>query len=226
MRNFVKTKLAMKLYPALVALLLCSSLQAQNIIHTQRYASDNQKAEMGKVVLMGDSITDFWVNEHPSFFTDNGLIGRGISGEETAQMLLRFRSDVLALAPSTVVILAGINDIGQNLGDPYSEDNTLANIQSMTELARLHGARVILCSVLPSSHFPWRPEIADIPAKVAALNARIRAYAQANGLVYLDYYNAMVGPDGFTIRDGVTYDTVHPTSEGYELMETLLLSVL
>ena len=133
-------------------------------------------AAQPRVVLMGDSITEIWPNNRPSFFDGTGIVGRGISGQVSAQMLLRFRKDVIDLHPDVVVINAGTNDVAENQG-PYNEDFTFGNIVSMTELAKANGISVVLTSVLPAAAFRWRPAITDAADKIAALNARIRAYA-------------------------------------------------
>jgi len=214
---------------SLLALALGLSAQAQEILHLNRYAADNQAlpAACGsRVVLYGDSITDGWASQRPEFFAANGFIGRGISGEVTAQMLLRFRADVIDIQASTVVILAGINDIAQNLGGTYNEDATFANIQSMVELCWINGIRPVLCSLLPSYYLRWRPEVTDSLEKVERLNARLQAYCARHGITYIDYAAAMVGPDGHKIRDGISSDTVHPNAEGYALMEALLVDAL
>ena len=217
---------------SLLALLLAAQAFGQKLVHTDRYAQANQEllsqpVVSPRVVLMGDSITDFWPKRSPGLFEQHpNIIGRGISGEITAQMLLRFQPDVIDLHPETVVILAGINDIGQNMGEIYSEDNTFNNIKSMTELARAHGIRVVLCALLPSVRCRWRPEIEDVPEKVASLNARLRAYAQETGVSLVDYYSALAGEDGKTIREEYSPDTVHPNAAGYAVMEALLLSSL
>lgn len=216
----------------LMTVLLATSAFGQKVVHTERYAKDNEALQTApvvspRVVLMGDSITDFWPSRSPEFFEEHpNFIGRGISGEVTAQMLLRFWPDVIDLHPETVVILAGINDIAQNLGDVYDEDNTFNNIRSMAELALHHGIRVVLCAVLPSVRCYWHPDIADVPAKVASLNVRLRAYARENGIPYADYYTAMAGEDGRTIREEYSEDTVHPNAAGYACMERVLLGIL
>lgn len=214
----------------IVLLLLSLSLgaAAQNRIHLNRYAADNAAlpAPCGpRVVLMGDSITDGWVDQRPEFFAATGFIGRGISGEETSQMLVRFRQDVIDIQASTVVILAGINDIAINLGGPYNEDLTFSNIRSMVDLCWQNGIRPVVCGVLPSYNCRWRPEVTDVYEKVCSLNARLKAFCERHGVTYLDYGSVLAGPDG-RIRDGVSRDTVHPVAEGYELMEKLLLETL
>ena len=213
-----------------VILLMATSAFSQKLIQTERYAKSNAelKAEgsYGRPVLRGDSITDGWPGQRPAFFKDNALVGRGISGEETSQMLLRFRRDVLDVAAGTVVIFGGINDIAENLGGPYSEDKTFDNLVSMAELARAHNIRVILCALLPSTHFGWNPAITDVRTKVASLNARLKAYAKANGILFADYYTPLAGPDGISIRKELSPDSVHPNADGYAIMEKVLLELL
>lgn len=200
----------------------------QKLVHLDRYAADNAalpSAKGERVVLLGDSITDGWASSRGDFFRETGFIGRGISGEVTAQMLLRFRADVLDIGATTVVILAGINDIARNLGDEYSEDATPGNLQSMVELARVHGVRPVLCSLLPSTRFFWRTEITDVFEKVVSLNARIKAYCAAEDILYVDYFTLLAGPDGPILPDYAP-DTVHPNAAGYARMECFLLECL
>ena len=212
----------------IMALLLPLAAPAQKVIHYGRFAQANQalpEANGPRIVLFGDSITEGWPEQRPRFFTETGFLGRGIGGEETANFLLRFRSDVLDIGATTVVILGGINDIAENMGNPYNEEITFGHLKSMAELAQAHGVRVILCSVLPSTHICWN-EVTDVAGKVARLNARIRSYCYQTGITYLDYYSAMTGPDGCSVREGITTDTVHPNAEGYAIMEKLLLETL
>ena len=172
-----------------------------------------------RVVFYGDSITDGWGRvPGTTFFPGKPYVNRGISGQTTAQMLLRFRQDVIELRPVAVVILAGTNDIAGNTGaatQPMIEDN----LQSMAELARAHGIRVVLASVLPVSEYPWRPGVAPAE-KVRRLNAWIRDYARRSGAVYLDYYDAMANARGGMDADFAA-DGVHPTPVGYEVMAPL-----
>ncbi|MGI4875450.1 MAG: GDSL-type esterase/lipase family protein [Janthinobacterium lividum] len=191
-----------------------------------RYAAANQQLPAPaparpRVVLMGNSITDFWPKADSAFFKGKTYeyVGRGISGQVSGQMLLRCWPDVIALRPSVAVILSGINDIAENHG-AYSPEGTLHNIMAMAELAQAHGIRVVLCSVLPAYDFPWRPGMQPA-AKVVALNSQIKAYANQHHLVYLDYHTAMADA-----RQGLpaalAADGVHPTLAGYRLMEPLL----
>lgn len=172
-----------------------------------------------RVVFFGDSITEGWgPTGSERFFPGKPYVNRGISGQTTAQMLLRFRQDVLALQPKVLVILAGTNDIAGNTG-PATQAMIEDNLHSMVELAKLHGIRVVLASVLPVSDYPWRP--GTQPAqKVSALNTALRAYAAQQGLVYLDYYSAMANADG-GLDAKLAGDGVHPTPAGYARMAPL-----
>lgn len=188
-----------------------------------RYMEDNammEKPEEGedRVVFMGNSITEGWSRMVPEFFAGRPYINRGIGGQTTPQMLVRFRPDVIDLNPKVVVILAGTNDIAGNTG-PMTLEQIMGNIASMAELARSHGIRVVLSSVLPVFDYPWRPglEPAD---KIYELNRMIRDYAEKNGHVYLDYFEAMV--DGkMGLQEAYTYDGVHPNAAGYAVMAPL-----
>lgn len=205
-----------------------ASASAQKWVHLGRYAAANAALgtpEGSRVVLMGDSITDGWASQRSEFFAATGFVGRGISGEESSQMLLRFRADVVDIHASMVVILAGINDIACNLGDPYSEDLTFANIRSMVDLAWQNGIRPVVCGVLPSYQLRWRPEVTDVFEKVCSLNARLKAFCDRHGVTFVDYGPALSGPDG-RILEAYSADTVHPTPAGYTLMETTLLEAL
>ena len=177
------------------------------------------------VVLIGNSITEFWMETHPQFFGANHLLGRGISGQVSSQMLARFRQDVINLAPRVVVINAGTNDIAQNNG-PYDEDITMDNIVSMTELALLNGIKVVLTSVLPSDRFAWNPSVHHVKDKIQSLNARIKGYAQLLSLPYIDYYSAMVYNESGAMNPAYSEDGVHPNATGYLVMEGLLKEVL
>lgn len=193
----------------------------------QRFAEANKTiaapaAGQPRVVLMGDSITELWLKEHPGFFSLNGYVGRGISGQVSAQMLVRFRQDVIDLDPAVVVINAGTNDVAENQG-PYSEDFAFGNIVSMTELAQANGIAVVLTSVLPAAAFRWRPSVTDGADKIEALNKRIRAYASEHGIPYVDYYSALVVDDpSRALNPSYSNDGVHPLPAGYDVMEPLV----
>jgi lysophospholipase L1-like esterase/acetyl esterase/lipase len=194
--------------------------------YQNRYQNSNQKLQTmrKRIVLIGDSITEGWADQEPQFFTEHNLIGRGISGQTTPQILLRFRQDVLDLKPETVVILAGINDIAENTG-PYNEDFTFGNLVSMCELAKANKIKVVLASVLPASELVWRPELGKTAAQVNSLNTRLGKYAKANKIKYLDYHSAMQNAQGGLDAD-LAADGVHPTPKGYAVMRALLLKAI
>ncbi len=171
-----------------------------------------------RVVFMGNSITIGWLNTAPEFFEGKPYINRGISGQTTPQMLLRFRQDVIALQPKVVVILAGTNDIAGNTG-PATQEMILDNLKSMAELARANEIGVVLSSVLPAHDYPWRPGL-EPHKKIPALNRAIEKYAKDNDIVYLDYYSAMANSQN-GLDPELAADGVHPTKKGYELMAPL-----
>lgn len=215
----------------LVLLCLCfawaeGQAQNQDWGGLNRYAQANQELpapgkKEKRVVFLGNSITEGWANLRPDFFTTNGYIGRGIGGQTSYQYLVRFREDVINLQPKLVVINAGTNDVAENTG-PYNEDYTFGNILSMVELAQAHGIKVILTSTLPAAAFAWNPRIKDAADKIAALNARVKAYAKEHKIPYVDYYQEMVHGQERALNPAYTKDGVHPTVEGYEVMERLI----
>ncbi|MDE2135892.1 MAG: SGNH/GDSL hydrolase family protein [Gammaproteobacteria bacterium] len=171
-----------------------------------------------RVVFIGDSITQSWGDVERDYFASPDRINRGISGQATPQMLLRFRQDVIALKPAAVHILAGTNDLAGNVG-PMDLEAIEGNLASMAELARANGIAVVLGSVLPASDYPWRPGLEPGP-KILALNDWLAAYARRRGIVYVNYYSAMT--DGaLGMRPALALDGVHPTAEGYRLMRPL-----
>ncbi|MDP4282137.1 MAG: SGNH/GDSL hydrolase family protein [Bacteroidota bacterium] len=171
-----------------------------------------------RIVFMGNSITELWNLLDSNFFEKNHYLNRGISGQTTPQMLVRFRSDVIDLKPSVVVILAGINDIAENTG-PISLESIFGNIVSMAQLAKVNGITPVLCSVLPANVIPWNPQIKPAD-KVIRLNAMIQEYCKKNKLIYLDYYSKMANDQkGLDLK--YTSDGVHPNLAGYKVMEPL-----
>jgi lysophospholipase L1-like esterase len=222
---------SMKYAMALLLLVFQSSAWAQSDKPVQdwpnllKYTQANaalmqQPVSKNRVIFMGNSIFEFWSVRDSSYFVQHpNYVNRGISGQTTPQMLLRFRQDVIDLKPAAVVILAGINDIAENTG-PIPLTTTMGNIASMAELAGVHHIKVILCSVLPTNHFSWRSSI--YPAdKVIALNAMIKAYAQQHRLTYVNFYDPMVdGEKG--LQTQYTLDGVHPNITGYTLMGQLV----
>ncbi len=171
-----------------------------------------------RVVFMGNSITIGWAGGQPDFFEGKPYVNRGISGQTTPQMLLRFRQDVVDLKPKVVVILAGTNDIAGNTG-PMTLEQIMDNLKSMAEIARANGIAVVLSSVLPAEDYPWRPGL-EPNKKIPALNEIIRAYAEQNDIVYLDYFSALTNDKNGMDAD-LAHDGVHPTKKGYEIMAPL-----
>jgi len=176
-----------------------------------------------RVVFMGNSITEGWVQYFPSMFPGKPYIGRGIGGQTTPQMLVRFHADCVALKPAAVVILGGTNDIAGNTG-PSTLEMIEDNLRAMTEIAQANGIRVVLSSVLPVFDYPWRPGLTPAP-KIVALNAWMKSYAATVGAVYLDYHSAMRDErDG--LRAGLGDDGVHPNEAGYRIMAALAESAI
>lgn len=196
-------------------------LFAHDFAQACQYRAQNdaliKKGDTPRVVFMGDSITEFWGKQDAAFFT-HGKLDRGISGQTTAQMLLRFRQDVIDLHPQAVHIMAGTNDVAGNTG-PATLQQVEGHIASMAELAQAHGIKVILASVPPASEFPWRTDVQPVPV-IRALNRWIQAYAAQHGFTYVDYYGAMATAEG-AMKPGLAGDGVHPTRQGYALMAPL-----
>jgi len=172
-----------------------------------------------RVVFMGDSITDGWGKGKAPFFPGKPYINRGISGQTTPQMLVRFRPDVINLKPKLVVTLAGTNDIAGNTG-PETLQNIEDNLSSLSELARVNGIRVIIASVMPVCDYLKPQTQRRPPQQIVALNEWIKAYTAKNGFGYLDYYSAMVDSSGMFKKE-LTYDCLHPNDAGYEVMQPL-----
>lgn len=204
-------------------MMLWQGLPAQDWANLARYREAN--AALGppaeneeRVVFMGNSITEMWGKVHPEFFAGKPYINRGISGQTTPQMLVRFRPDVIALQPKVVVILAGTNDIAGNTG-PATLEMIEDNIASMADLANAHGIRVVLASVLPAARYSWAPGVQPAE-KITALNQWIRQYAEANGFIYLDYHTPMADDTG-GLKKAYSEDGVHPNLAGYQVMAPL-----
>jgi len=186
-----------------------------------RYRDENAKLPAptkseARVVFLGDSITEFW--NLPASFPGKPYLNRGISGQTTPQILLRFRPDVINLKPKVVVILAGTNDIAENTG-PMPLSVIEGNIASMAELAHVNGIKVVLASVLPAARYPWRPDIEPIE-KIRAINAWIKDYAAQSGSIFLDYFTAMTDEKS-GLKPTLSEDGVHPTPAGYAVMAPL-----
>ena len=173
-----------------------------------------------RIVMMGDSITDGWGKKYGKFFTGKPYLNRGIGGQTTPQMLIRFRPDVIALNPKVVVILAGTNDIAGNTG-PSTLEMIEDNLTSMAELAKANGIRVVFSAVMPVCDY-IRPQTERRPLeKIKTLNAWMKNYAAKNGHGYIDYYTPMLDDKG-VFKQELTYDGLHPNSEGYEVMQPLV----
>ena len=213
---------------AFLGTFLSEQLQAQDWPDLNRFQKENESlaspgADTQRVVFMGNSITIGWKQADPELFEHYPFVNRGISGQTTPQMLIRFRQDVVDLLPKAVVILAGTNDIAENTG-PATLEMILDNLKSMAEIANANGIKVILCSVLPAFEYPWRPGL-DPANKIPALNAMIQDYAKAEGHHYLDYFSTMTdGKNG--LMEAYTYDGVHPDKEGYAVMRPMVLEAI
>jgi lysophospholipase L1-like esterase len=190
----------------------------------KKYSKANEKLiplapGENRIVFMGNSITEFWGKIDSSFFSGNSYIDRGISGQTSSQMLLRFRQDVINLKPAIAVILAGTNDIAENTG-PISLEDIFGNIVSMVQLADMNKIKVILSSVLPAYDFPWHPGLKPAE-KIIELNSMIKKYCSENNIIYVDYYLKMVD-DKKGLKKKYSNDGVHPNYNGYKVMEPLV----
>jgi lysophospholipase L1-like esterase len=221
----IKTMEKMKLIYGIVLLsmLLGEFSYAQDWANLGRYRNENTKlgspsSGESRIVFMGNSITEGWGQTCPSFFSGKPYVNRGIGGQTTPQMLLRFRADVIGLKPAVVVILAGTNDIAGNTG-PSTLEMIVDNIVSMTELAKSNGIKVVLCSVLPVFDYPWKPGLHPAE-KIATLNEMLKNYADKNGIIYVDYYSSMLD-DRKGLKETYTSDGVHPNEAGYKIMAPL-----
>ena len=206
----------------------CLNLQAQDTVkdwaNFGRYREANEAIENPvKAVFMGNSITDNWAKMHPEFFTENGYVGRGISGQVSAQMVMRFRRDVIDLHPKAVVILAGTNDIALN-DYAMTLEETLNNVKTMVDLARANDIKVVICSTMPAYQFGWRKALR--PAQdIKRLNRMMQLYALENHIPYVDYHSAMKDErDGLPLK--YSPDGVHPNLEGYAVMEKIIQNTL
>ncbi len=197
---------------------------SQDWFGLERYRADNERIitqeKWPEVVFMGNSITELWASYHPDFFQNNNFCGRGISGQTSAQMLVRFTADVIDLHPKAVVIMAGTNDVAHN--DYWvAHDKVVDNIVAMCELAKANGIVPIISSIPPCASFRWRPEIKDAAQTIAEINKSLRAYAEANGIVYVDYHAALADKElGFP--KALSDDGCHPNPDTYLIMEDLV----
>lgn len=187
-------------------------------VNQNKEVKEKHKGEV-RVVFLGDSIFEGWSVARPDFFQGKPFFNRGISGQVTAQMLLRFQEDVASLKPDVLVLKAGINDIAENAG-AYDQHKTLNNIKSIVQLAKANKIKIVLCSVLPANRFVWRPALTPAD-KVIELNAALQAYAKQENVLYLDLYAAVVD-DQKGMRSIYANDGVHPTVEGYKVLEPMV----
>ncbi|MEH6777823.1 SGNH/GDSL hydrolase family protein [Maribacter arcticus] len=219
MKNLNKIILAFML-----SLFGLANLQSQDWADLNRFKEENTKlasvqANENRILFMGNSITIGWLNLRPEFFANKPYVNRGISGQTTPQMLVRFRQDVIDLHPKVVILLAGTNDIAGNTG-PSTLEMIMDNIKGMSEMAKANDIKVILSSTLPAYDYPWKPGL-EPSGKIISLNKMIKEYAELYGHIYLDYFSAMVDE-----RNGLpkkyAEDEVHPTVAGYKVMEPLV----
>jgi lysophospholipase L1-like esterase len=193
--------------------------------NTKRYAEENKNLPAPlpgekRVVFMGNSITEFWTTVDKDFFARNkSFIGRGIGGQTTPQMLVRFRNDVINLKPAVVVILAGTNDIAGNTG-PITLEEIFGNIASMAELAKANNIKVILCSILPVYNYPWSPGL-EPAGKIIKVNEMLQAYSKKNKMVYVDFHTPMAD-EKKGLKSEYSQDGVHPNLGGYKVMDEIL----
>lgn len=218
----------LKPFLLLTVIFMMNSLNAQDWPNFKEFQEANARLPQVKqnekrVVFMGNSITIGWLQTHPDFFKNKPYVNRGISGQTTPQMLVRFRANVVDLDAAAVVLLAGTNDIAGNTG-PVTLEMILDNIKSMTEIAQANDIKVILCSVLPAFDYPWRPGLAP-NVKIPKLNKMIKRYAEESGAYYLDYFTALEDGNNGMINEYTT-DGVHLTLVGYQVMEPLVENAL
>ena len=193
-----------------------------------RYKADNDRiiesGDYPEVVFMGNSITDNWAYFHPEFFSNHNYCGRGIGGQTSAQMLVRFTADVINLQPKAVVIMAGTNDVAHN--DYWVDPNgVVANIVAMCDLAIANGIIPIISSIPPCSEFPWRREIKNPGQTIVEINHVLKTYAELNGLIYVDYHSALAD-ENLGFPKALSDDGCHPNPDTYFTMEEMVLEAI
>lgn len=219
----------MKRFIVVVFLLtMCLFGYSQDWFRFKDYKADNERVIADKaypeVVFMGNSITENWAYYHPEFFAEHNYLGRGISGQTSAHMLVRFQSDVIDLHPRVVVIMAGTNDVAHNdfWADP---EQVVHNVVSMCTLAKANGIVPIVSSIPPCNSFAWRKEIQNAGQTIADINAALKAYAKANGIVYVDYHSALVD-DNLGFLKNLSNDGCHPNPDTYYQMEEIVVKAI
>ena len=193
-----------------------------------RYQADNERiiasGNYPEVVFMGNSITEIWAIYHPDFFSSHNFCGRGISGQTSAQMLVRFTKDVVDLHPKAVVIMAGTNDVAHN--DYWvSPEKVVENIVAMCNIAKANGIIPVISSIPPCKAFVWRPEIENAGQTIVDINKSLKAYAETNGLIYVDYHSALADED-FGFPKTLSEDGCHPDPDTYFIMENMVLEAI
>ena len=194
-----------------------------------KYKSDNKilhKSENGgnRIVLIGDSITEGWSLMDPDFFKNNNLINRGISGQTSPQMLIRFKQDAVHLEPKLIIINAGTNDIAANTG-PATPEMIIDNITSMAEIGLKNSINVALSTILPVDRYDWNDTIKDAPEMISKVNSSLKKYSEENNLTFIDYYSSLVNSNK-GMKSSYANDGVHPTKEGYDVMAIVLKNTL
>ena len=214
----------------LITLLLTMSFFgfSQDWFGFNRFKADNDRIKASgnypKVVFMGNSITENWAYYHPNFFSDNNFCGRGISGQTSSQMLVRFTADVVELHPKAVVIMAGTNDVAHN--DFYVEpEKVVENIIAMCNLAKANGIVPIISSIPPCSEFPWRKEILNPGQTIVNINKSLKEYADKNGIIYVDYHAALAD-ESLGLPKTLSSDGCHPNPDTYFTMEEMILKAI
>ena len=212
----------------LFLLTMCMFGYSQDWFRFKDYKADNERIiaskEFPEVVFMGNSITENWAYFHPEFFTEHNYLGRGIGGQTSAHMLVRFQSDVIELHPKVVVIMAGTNDVAHN--DFWvAPEQVVNNVVSMCTLAKANGIIPIVSSIPPCTGFVWRKEIENAGQTIVEINAVLKAYAEANGIVYVDYHSALADENqGFP--KSLSDDGCHPNPDTYYQMEAMVVEAI
>ena len=193
-----------------------------------RFKDDNARIKASgnypEVVFMGNSITEYWAYYHPNFFSDNNFCGRGISGQTSSQMLVRFTEDVVELHPKAVVIMAGTNDVAHN--DFYVEpEKVVENIIAMCNIAKANGIIPIISSIPPCSEFPWRKEILNPGQTIVNINKSLKEYANKNGIIYVDYHSALAD-ENLGLPKTLSEDGCHPNPDTYFTMESFVMEAI
>ena len=212
----------------IILLAMWFSGYSQDWFRFNEYKADNERiiasGEFPEVVFMGNSITENWAYFHPDFFTSHNFLGRGIGGQTSAHMLVRFKTDVIDLQPKAVVIMAGTNDVAHN--DFWvAPEQVVNNVISMCELARANGIIPIISSITPCTGFVWRTEIKDAGQTIVDINKNLKAYAEAHDIVYIDYHSALAD-ENMGLPKTLSEDGCHPNPDTYFTMEEMVLEAI